>query len=662
MPFLRNLSLVIIFIPLLTGCPAAGPAIPNSVPLECESGGQPCSLDKVPLEVLQRGEDLSDGVLAMLDGGASMSDALTFVKAQAGVVEAAGSHSGISFRLEGGRDVFILFPAPKDSVDSSVAKSKPAKPMVRTQHVVGYDPNVKRALVLAPFKHDFGEGDEGEEVAAILEGTRGYAGNVTYMENATKNAGTVGLQQFFGWEAYDVIHVNSHGGAGCNVNRCSSVILSGDLYTSAQDLQQLKEAGINTARLYGSKEKYLALSPDFFRIHYPNGLDRKIIFFNGCQTHSSAGSGLSAALIGEGSVYLGWSDTVGSLGAGKASLALYGNLSDNGVTVQAALDSLGELAINRLSQGDKEITSYLRLDREIDRDLRLREVVTLEHPTENGALLANANVAAIGTPNDGVPDRVPYQILVEGIPETQQDAAVIQLTVDGHSSTPQAVTIGERVGETGWRLSGQIPYKDIQPEQTVEMRATVQLPEGGISEHKVIVNLTGEPQEGETWVGEAVSHFDDTFNGQIHVTLVASVTFKQSASTIGGRFKRLGSTGGAMRWSRSGTIQTLLDGECAYSAGPFEVPILPDDGEIIIDTSVTPHTYTLSGCTEGFEVTIAQNCNNYAFTTKTRGCWAPALGSSDGAQVSADGSSISGTTSDNTQTWEWTFTRQSVPN
>lgn len=647
-------------IPILTGCPPVGPAVLSSGHLDCEAGGHPCSLDKVPLDVLERGESLSDQVLAMLNSGASVSDAQTFVEAQEGVVEAASSHAGLRFRLDGGRDVFILLPEALSTSGHPGATSATAKPIVATHHVVGDDPDAKRALVLAPFQYFFGAEDDGAAVAAILEGTRGYAANVTYLENATTTAATVGIQQFSGWEAYDVIHVTSHGAEVCDVNKCLSVILSGDIYSSAEDLLRLTEAGVNTARIRGSDEKLLALSPEFFRNHYPNGLDRKLIFFNACQTYGTAGSGLSDALLGDGSVYLGWSDVVQSPAARDAALALFRNLSDNGVTAQSALDSLGDLGFNRFTEHGEEITAILLLDRDIDRDLRLREVVTLEHPTKGGNLLPNANVAAVGTAQDGVPDLVPYQILVEGIPESQQDAAVIQFTVGGHSSTPQAVTIGERVGETGWRLTGQIPYVDIQPEQTVEMLATVQLPEGGTSQHRALVNLTGKPEDGqgETWVGQAVSHFDDSLSGQVHVTLEATVTFKQTASTIGGRFKRLGSTGGTMVWSRSGTIETAFDGECAYSAGPLEVPILVDDGEIIIDTSVTPNTYTLIGSTQGFEVRLAENCNNYAFSTRTRGSWAPALGTSDGAQVSPDGGTISGTTADNLQTWEWTFTRQ----
>jgi hypothetical protein len=620
--------------------------------------------------VLERGEALADQLVAMLEGGTSLADALTFIRAQAGVADAASNKVVLRFRLAGGRDVFIFQPEALSPEEPAIATStaaavitdgatQPGREMVA--HIVaGSSVEQKRALVLSPFKYEFHVHDDGAPVAQLLAQTRGYAGNVTYRENASKTAATVGIQQFSGWENYDVIHVTSHGAEVCDVNRCVASILTGDIYSSAEDLLRLTEAGLNTARVRGSDDKFLALGPDFFREKYPGGLDRKLIFFNACQTYAAEGSALSDVLLGEQSVYFGWSDVVQSDAAKTAALALFQSLSVNGVTAQSALDSLGALGINRFKEGDLEFKAVLLLDRDVSSDIRIREVVKLERPSSGGELLANATVKVVGKPHDGVVDLVPYQILVEGISADQQDAAIIQFTVDGHSSTPQAVTIGERVGETGWRLNGQIPYIDVAPEQRVEMLATVQLPEGGTSEHRVSVKLTaGEPAEGETWIGEGVSHFDDnTPEGQVHVTRVATVTFKQSAATIGGRFKVLRSTDGTMQWSRSGTIKTLLDGMCAYSTGPLAVVVNAGDGEIIIDTAETPNTYSLSGFTQGVEVRLAQNCGNYAFSTRAGGAWAPALGHTSGFKVSADGGIISGTTGANLSTWEWTFRRQ----
>jgi hypothetical protein len=634
--------------------PPAGPSNPAS--LECGSAGFPCSLFEVPIDVLKRGEELAQAVIGMLDGGISMEAALAYLLSQPDMADGAGNSAAIRFRLTGGRDVFILQPTPPGPTPPVAMKAANAAQKV----VVGASVEQKRALVLSPFKYFFKEFDDGAPVAQRLEATRGYAGNVTYRENATKTAATVGIQQFAGWNNYDVIHLSGHGAQVCDVNRCVATVLTGDIYSDAADLLQLTELGLNTAHVRGTEGKFLALGADYFRTQYPSGLDSKLIFFNACQTYSEVNSELRDALLGPNSVFLGWTDVVES-GPGKAAaLALFQDLSANGVTAQRAFDGLGDLAINRHTFEGRQIEAALRLDSNTSSELRIREVVRLERITGGGELTNDATVNVVGTANDGVVDLVPYQVLVEGISESQQEGAVIQFTVDGFSSTPQTVSAGERVGDTGWRLSGQIPYKDVAPDQRVEMLATVQLPEGGTSSHRVSVNLTaGSEPEAETWVGEGIYHLDvDSGDNQVHVAVVANVTFKQDPSTIGARYKYLDSVGGTMTWTRSGSVPTAFDGPCSYSAGPVEIAIPDGDGQITIDTTASPSTYSMAGLTRGPLVRVAENCGNYAFSTRVSGSWAPAIGQSEGFTVSEDGGTISGTRSDNTANWEWTFRRQ----
>ena len=634
--------------------PPEAPSVPAS--LECGTAGFPCSLVDVSLTVLQRGEELADAVMAMLDSGLSMNVVLEYLLAQPGIADAAANNLAIRFRLEGGRDVFILQPVSPESTPAVAMKAG-----ITTQKVVvGQGAETKRALVLSPFKYFFKEFDDGAPVAQRLEGTRGYAGNVTYRENATKTAATVGIQQFSGWNNYDVIHLTGHGAEVCDVNRCVATVLTGDIYSDAADLLRLTELGLNTAHVRGSEGKFLALGADYFRAQYPAGLDSKLIFFNACQTYSGTNSELRDALLGPNSVFLGWTDAIESIGATATALALFDDLSTHGVTAQRAFDSLGDLKFNRHTFEGRDIEAVLRLDSNTSSELRIREVVRLERITGGGELQDNATVQAVGTANDGVVDMVPYQVLVEGILESQQESAVIQFTVDGHSSTPQTISAGERVGETGWRLSGQIPYIDVEPDQRVEMLATVQLPEGGTSSHRVSVNLTaGSEQEAETWIGEGIYHLDTGVGDhQVHVTAVATVTFKQDPSTIGARYKYLDSVGGTMSWTRSGSVPTAFDGPCSYSAGPVEIAIPDGDGGIIIDTSASPSTYSMSGLTRGQEIRVAENCGNYAFSTRVSGSWAPALGHTSGFTVSADGGTISGATSSSTASWEWSFRRQ----
>jgi hypothetical protein len=97
------------------------------------------------------------------------------------------------------------------------------------------------------------------------------------LENPTKGSTNLGIQQFFRWENYDVIHVSSHGAAIGDQTHCSNIISTGDVFSNAQDLLQITEAGVNTVHFAGDDTRYFGLSADFFRRQYPRGLTRAIV-------------------------------------------------------------------------------------------------------------------------------------------------------------------------------------------------------------------------------------------------------------------------------------------------------------------------------------------------------------------------------------------------
>jgi hypothetical protein len=666
----------------LGGCGTGGNDEPVAADA-CGAPGHPCLLSDVPLQVHERSEALGDEVLARADGGATLAELHEFLRAQNGVIEASLGTSGLRFRLQGGRAVWILHPdslatAPPAAAAAAAAspatalKSLPARTLVEPKHVVGATPTNKRALVLSPFKHEFAERDDGATVAAILESTRGYAGNVTYLYNAEKTSQTVGIEQFKGWRNHDVIHVTGHGISICDLTRCTSTILTGDYYSSAADLLQITEAGVNTARVIGDAARYFVVGADFFRTQYPGGLDRTIVFFNGCQTLGQTGaidSSLADALIGEGSVFLGWTEVVHSQPAFDAAEAWYRELSDHGLTASRAWDELGERSVDTYDKDGSQINAFLRVHRQSGRDLRLREVVSLEHPTHGAMLSDGAIVAAVGFANDGAADLVPYQVLVEGIPEDQQDVAMVQVAVPGYASTPSPASAGERVGKAGWRLSGQFPYIDLQSSQSVVLVVTLTLPEGGTSVHTVTVTLTADAAGGgggggggdgggaERWLG--TSTLTRQLVGGDLITLAAETEFVQTEASVGSPYsKRLRVASGRLFWTRSGTTTGgIVTPPCDYVTGPIEVPILPETGEILID--VATGVYSMFGSTQGPLVTAAANCGAFSFSTRAGGSWLPPLSESNGQSVVPPGAgTLGGTWTSGGDQWTWSFTRQ----
>jgi hypothetical protein len=320
------------------------------------------------------------------------------------------------------------------------------------------------------------------------------------------------------------------------------------------------------------------------------------------------------------------------------------------------LTELGDRAIDRYTdKAGQPIEAWLLVDRVDGGDVRAREVITLEHP-EGGELPAE-KVRVIGQAGDGQVDRVPFAVLVEGIEAFEADAASVVVTVDGHESKAIAVSAGVQTGPREFRVRGEIDYIDLEDvEKTVEMRAEVRLPEGGISEHTETATLTAR-QGPEIWVGETTSELVLILGDGV-VSVSATVELRQTEYSIGRPMKRLQVTGGKMLWRRWGTVSTLLDGDCSYSNGPVEVPIELSDGEIMIDTTTSPPSYEMHGFTDGPEVRCAENCGNYSFATSADGVWAPAITEFGQFFTSGDGETIQGTLSENHRSWTWTFRRQ----
>jgi hypothetical protein len=656
---------------LLGGCPRQDVGNLPARSQTCDSGGHPCVLGKVSADVLRRGEELSVAVREMLESGATAADALAFVAGQEGLAEAVGDDKAVRFRLAGGRDCWVL-TSEALGIDltalPAVQKSSAALPAVQkvredqkhaAARVVGEDPEAKSALILSPFEYQFGQFDEGAAVARILEEARGYEGRVTYLENSTKDAKTVGIEQFKGWENYDIVLVTGHGSRMCDGDYCVNVILTGDTYTSADELTGINDPGVNTIHIAGVDRGQLALSPEFFRHYYGGGLENTIIFFNACLSYGAgqdSGGSLSNALLGPGSVFLGWTEVVHSDVAFDAAVSIFHNMVDFGIPAIPALNELGDRAIDRYTRKNGEaVEAWLLLDRPEDGDLRAREVITLEHP-EGGELTADATVRVIGKAGDGEVDRVPFAVLVEGIEEWEAEFASVIVTVDGHDSDPVAVSSGERTGPREYRVKGEIPYIDVEPTQTVEMHAEVRLPEGGTSEHTASAELTAQ-QGPEIWTGTSTSELQIIL-GEGVVSVAATIDFQQTEYSIGKPMKRLQVTGGKMSWSRSGTISTLLDGDCHYANGPVEVPIQLGDGEIMIDTTTSPPTYKMHGFTDGPTVECATNCGDYSFATSADGVWIPAITEYGQFFVTPDGSQIEGSTSEAHRNWTWSFRRK----
>ncbi len=510
--------------PGATAQPGASPA---AAELECEVQGFPCSLAEVPADIFVRSDALGDEALGRLETGKSTSDVAAWLVDQEGMADVESDDSAIQFRLEGGRGTWIIrsdalgsrgsvgTAGSPDQVGRSVVPPPPREPAADPGAVVQEAVDQKSAVVLSPFLWDFKKTDDGAEVTAILAGTRGYEGRVTNPANDSSTATAVNVESFKHWGNNQVIHVVSHGFRLCEQSPCRAVIAASTLQgqvpagtgiiTEATRLE-LTDRGVVLGKVEDPCTRGLQLDPcgrvalvlltaDFFIAEYPGGLSDSVVFFNACEVFGTEATDLADAIRRGTSVFLGWNETVDTVAAHDAAIALYTDLSGKGYPVEEAYARLGAL------QTDPRGARLILGKRQAGGDLRIREVVTLLEPVSGQPLGAASGVAIEGELGDGEPDAAPYRVRVDGITPEQASGVFLHVSVDGDEGEPQALSSGRPNELDQWEVSGRVPLSfDLEEDTPVTFRAWVDLPSKGQSDHETPATLTGAgPIMGRVW-------------------------------------------------------------------------------------------------------------------------------------------------------------------
>jgi hypothetical protein len=604
--------------------PEPQPGDPNAT-LECDRVGFPCTLDSVQREILERSLALADSASGRFASGESGADILAWVRTRQDVVEAQGDTHAVRFRLADGRPVWVLDEQARASSAGRSATTSPAFELRangghgatdRTQAVVGENRDSKRALVLSPFGWEFEGFDESAAVAEVLGETRGYEGGVQFVRNATPESKTVTRAHFAGWDSYDVIHVSSHGKTICQDGDCRAML------TVARDDRPLEQViadwpgpGVVFGKIGKDGFRYIALEADFFTEHYPTGIADAIVFLNACQTLPQGVTDLANAIRGSRGVFLGWTAPVQSGPGRDAALAFYTHLTETGATVGTSHASLGGLATNTwIDDNGNTVGALLSVtERAAGGDLRIREIVELEHPQGDGGLSDGAVVRMRGRPGDGQADTVPWRIRVDGV---DSDAAgfIARVAVDGVAAQPTALSAGQSDGDMVWHLSGTVAMgRDLAEDEALEIVATVDLPDQGTSLAAATVTVTGDPG---AWVGDfgyARVFGDDEFVITLGGTgLRFEYEADRNAYVV---------TGGTVFWTYEGATFNASGQTCTSNHGPVALTLPPGSAYIEIDHSTSPARYWGYGYFEGPEVEIPTSCPDRTLHANFEGPW-----------------------------------------
>jgi hypothetical protein len=531
---------------------------------------------------------------------------------------------------------------------------------------VGPESEQKTALVLSPFHWHVADIEDTPAVAAILSATRGYEGRVTHRSNAEETSTTVGLESFKEWDGYDVVHVSTHGSRVCADGGCRATLVAGLLAavlppgpgSKAEKLQALEEQGVSYAKSETTGREYLVLSADFFRYHYPGGLEDALVFINSCESFGPQATDLVDAIRGTSSVVFGWSETVYVTDATAAATALYQALS-KGYPAEVALEEIEGLAVGRAVEGAAS-PELRESPRGAGGDLRIREVVTLLHPVSGEELTAADLVPIEGTVDDGEPDAVPWLVRVDGVKPELTDGMVVRVLVAGAQGDPVPLTEGQANDEDQWTVSGTVllPF-DVIEDTRASFGARVDLHEGGVSQHETDATLSGEgPIMGRVWELEGAESWD--WQGSpTRATARLTLRFApgQAASEAHPRYIV---TGGTVTYDDNHTFR-----DCTFTAPviTFDVPY-GEGGTLIFDTTTEPARYHAFVHTEGPEFEGEVVCSGgdpVTYTSRADNVWVLVL--ADAPQpVSADRRLITGTESSVDQDGfhrerSWTITR-----
>jgi hypothetical protein len=691
--------------PSPTGSPVA-----VGQPLECEAEGYPCLLSDVPADRVARSVELGREAMGRIVDGAAVKETADWLRGLDGMAVVDADEATIRFRVDGARPTWLLSDSDPEASSArtdhgagaaslhleplaqAIAAGRPlaaalvARPgeaagpvatgsretfaslwhrpgagVAQARYavapvpfsVVGAASEIKAALVLAPFAH-LGLTRTPRDIATLLEGTRGYEGAVTYIENGTAGSRRVNADTFAEFAGRSVVYVSSRGGWICrDRGNCFSVIAAEAVNDPGFHLGQQSPVDI---LIFKDRSEAIGVGDDFFRRAYPRGVrDALIVLDAPIMSHTGRPS-FGASLAGGGSDLFFWSSTPSAPrdrdvdARAKAIHRFIGHLVETGRTDGAAYAD-AEISVGPMTLA-WEVES---LDGGLVR--RIRDVVTLIDAATGSEVEDGDRLTIEGTPGDGEPDRVAFSVEVEGMSDDEASRTTVNVLVNDVESEPLLVSEGERVGELTWRVTSEVELPDVTPGEAASVLSVAQLPEGGISQQARSVTLSGGAVDdlGTRWTGEFERSWSDS--GLVRTTTGVATFERREGTDPAATWIVFELVDGSMTWS-AGVGQT--EKGCTETATP--VTVSGATGAIYFDLSqASDGVITYSGdasVATGPSVDVTVTCpgRTYEYSTEADGPFflAPESEGYVLAGSSATGTYISGGQIPETSTWTLT--------
>ncbi len=510
-------------------------------PRDCDREGAPCSFSDVPLDIIERSLALSDETAQKLIDGMAIAQVAAALSAQADIADVTVDGPVLGFRLVGGRPMIVdvtgsqeLLSDANDADTLTAAevgvgvtdaamteKLRSVRTALSSKKVTGDGPQ-RHALVLSPFRYETHFGTAGEAVAGALNGIRGYSGNVTYLETTNELDPQVTVDVLTQLENYDVIHIDTHGGTLCKEStaptdevgetdkkKCADGItdfLVQRFHGSAEDLQSISHPGIVHYR--GKVHQSIAVTADFFRSYYPQGIGERLFILGSCNTFRTD---MANAIAGDKGIYISWDGFTEKTLVKNTSLALLDSLG-LGLTVGEAMARIPAFTPGNPAAAD---SSLQYTPRGAGGDLRIRDLIAVRDNITGNPLSDSSGIDVMEVPEDGLNDHLNLEFTVDGITPERLASFYVNLVINdaviGHLNLQES---GIPVGDFSYQVSTPVPLPfDVHQGQALHMDFWIPLPDLG-EDHFITaphVNERGTPQVGSEWVlsSQAISSRTD---------------------------------------------------------------------------------------------------------------------------------------------------------
>lgn len=378
----------------------------------------------------------------------------------------------------------------------------------------------KKALVLSPFKSDFGADDDGFLVREYLRSHRNYKAGIAFKTNGLT------LDDYKNFGEFDLVHLSTHGVRFCDAvrfanggieivsggdsNYCRTLIDTGIKHgfkTEAEINAFLNENPDLKNHIVLADEQ-ISLKSSFFEHFYAGkGLQHKIWVFSACELGQRSDLSHTINNILTDSHLIYWLNSVEAEDAVKTFDAFYKNLITEGLDAKKSFEEIpGGLRSglpSELNDSIKTTTELLHL--QTDKPHHGIEIIEMWHPEDKVPLTNGTFYPVVGDFGDGKDETLTLKVRLKGYSAAAFEERSMSLSLKADDNTvldrqrflPDMENNIEVKNLENHRYGvevtvNDIPIPDVADKKEIVLSAYLHLNDNNFSVHKERVTIKAD--------------------------------------------------------------------------------------------------------------------------------------------------------------------------